>query len=1085
MADGSVVIEILGDVSKFSASLAKVERLASSALGSLGSAADAAGTALTAGVTAPLAAAGAVVGKWALQTASAAEQADIAFTTMLGPEKAKQMLSDLADFAAKTPFEMEGLTSATQKLLAYGFAAENVIPLLTSVGDATAGLGAGQEGIDAVTRALGQMQAKGKVYAEEMMQLTEVGIPAWEYLADALGTDVAGAQELVTAGAVDATTAISALQDGMDRDFGGLMAKQAETLQGRLSNLVDAAANAARKLKDTDGWESATAAIGRLADSIGPLVDKIVPVADKGLQRLAGVVEDVAGAVDGLDSGDVEKLATGLVKAAAAGPALVVAGKGLTAVSKGMDLASSASSALSKAASGASDKLLDLATSPKSADTALGKLATTLLSVPGPTVAAAAGVTVLAGVALAAFVSSAMEAQQEAETYASAMDVLSSATDLADGSMRGAAEGAEQLGGKVYELAAGVSENYADIAALADAFAEADAEANAQISSLQSARQAIAEYGGQSDLTAQQQGALRAAVETLNDQCGTNYEVVRQAGGSYEIMADGASVAKDEIYELIDAQIAQAKVDAQMSKLEELYKAQADQAADYAEALAAVEDAQKRVNEAREAAEGSDSPWITAELADAENDLESLTDTAEEYRAQMAETGDAITGVEQNIGNLTNAASGAAEGFDALVQGSQGLNALFSQTGGDIEDFAADLEASGIPIEQWRTLTEDQLMAVAAAWDGSSESISGALASSGAVLGEFSGILAESSEGMQETASIIASALGMPLDQFEQKLTEAGISTATLNEVGSANLMAMAASCGGSIDTLTWMLQNYNNVPIVDKNGNVTADTTQLIDAQGNVWTWNGTELVDKQGSAVVYWSDLTQAQQEKVVWNESGIATLDGKAVVDDSELIDAQGNKVEWNGTELKNKSAVGDIDASGIQRGIDLLNTWNSMTAQNKSATFTTTNRTINIVENQTVSSGGRAAPASAQPMALSAAPAAAAARASDAAGAAASATVQAAAARLAAVPAGAFRSGSAIAAIGEAATSAVEGRAAAAAAAAVAKAYGDLEAGLKALGRKLDAQTKRLEGAIESPVELRANRREIGRLIKEVS
>ena len=1081
MADGSVVIEILGDVSKFNASLAKVERLASSALGSLGSAADAAGTALTAGVTAPLVAAGAFVGKWAAQTASAAEQADMAFSTMLGPEKAKKMIADLADFAAETPFEMSGLTSATQKLLAYGFAAEDVIPLLTSVGDATAGLGAGQEGIDAVTRALGQMQAKGKAYAEEMMQLTEVGIPAWEYLADALGTDVAGAQELVTAGAVDANTAISALQDGMDRDFGGLMAKQAETLQGRLSNLVDAAANATRKLKDTDGWESATAAIGRLADSIGPLVDKIIPVADKGLQQLAGVVEDVADAVDGLDEGDVEKIADGLVKAAAAGPALMVAGKGLTAVSKGMDIASSASSALSKAASGASDKLLDLATSPKSANTALGKFATTMLSIPGPTAAAAAGVTVLAGVAAGAFVSSAMEAKQEAETYAAAMDVLSSAAEVADGSMQGAAEGAEQLGGKVYELADGVSENWEAIAKLGDAFGEIDSSANGQIASLQAAKQAVADYGGQTDLTAQQQGALRAAIETINDQCGTNYEVVKDSGGAYQIMADGAVAAKDSIYELVDAQIAQAKVDAQMSKLEELYKIQADQAADYAEALSAVEEAQDRVNAAREAASSSDSPWLKAELEDAENDLESLTGTMEDYRSQMEATGDAITSTEQSIGNLTNAASGAVEGFDALVQGSQGVNQLFAQTGGDIEDFAADLEASGIPLEQWGQLSEDQLMAVAAAWDGSVDSISGALARSGAALGEFSGIFTETSEGLQSTGAIIASALGMPLDQFEQKLAEAGVSTATLNEVGSANLMAMAASCGGSIDTLTWMLQNYNSTPIVDKDGNITADTTQLMDAQGQVYTWNGTQLVDKQGNAIVYWSDLTEAQQEKVVWNESGIATLDGKAVVDDSELVDAQGNKVEWNGSELEDKSAVGDIDYSGIQRGIDLLNTWNSMSAQNKSATFTTTKRTINVVENQTASSGGRAAPASAQPMSLAATSVSLAAAAPSAG--AASPALQAAATRLAAVPAGTFRSGSAIAAIGEVASSAAESRVAAAAASAVARATGDIEGGFRELGRRIDAQTKRLEGAIGSPVELRANRRELGRLMKE--
>ena len=342
MADGSVVIEILGDASKFSSELSKVQGKASKAVGAIGDAMSGAGTAMTAGITAPLVAAGGAVAKWALQTASAAEQADIAFSTMLGPERAKALLEDLADFAKNTPFEMSGLTSATQKLLAYGFAADDVIPLLTSVGDATAGLGAGQEGIDAVTRALGQMQAKGRVMSEEMLQLTEVGIPAWQYLADALGTDVAGAQELVTKGAVDAETAIQALQDGMNRDFGGLMAEQATTLQGVLSNLSDAIEAPLRKLKDTKGWTDMTEALSRLSESAGPLVERALPVLDDLLSDLAGVVTDVAGALDGLDTSDLEGIARAAVALAGAGPAMSVAGRGLQAVSKGVGLAGGA-----------------------------------------------------------------------------------------------------------------------------------------------------------------------------------------------------------------------------------------------------------------------------------------------------------------------------------------------------------------------------------------------------------------------------------------------------------------------------------------------------------------------------------------------------------------------------------------------------------------------------------------------------------------------------------------------------------------------------------------------------------------------
>ena len=88
------------------------------------------------------------------------------------------MLSDLQDFAQVTPFDLESVTNGSRRLLAMGFSAEQIIPVMTAVGDAAAGLGMQAEGIDRITLAMGQMAAKGKVSAEEIRQLAEAGIPA-------------------------------------------------------------------------------------------------------------------------------------------------------------------------------------------------------------------------------------------------------------------------------------------------------------------------------------------------------------------------------------------------------------------------------------------------------------------------------------------------------------------------------------------------------------------------------------------------------------------------------------------------------------------------------------------------------------------------------------------------------------------------------------------------------------------------------------------------------------------------------------------------------------------------------------------
>jgi len=181
-----------------------------------------------------------MLGAMGVQALIAAEQTEVGFTTMLGSaEKARQFMLDLEAFAAKTPFEMQGLTSAAQGLLAFGFGAEEILPMLTAVGDAAGGLSAGTEGINRMTRVLGQIKAKGKATTEDLMQLAEIGIPVWDILAKKIGTDIPTAMEKVTKGEIDAQTTIDGLLAGMTERFGGLMDKQSNTIGGLWSTLMD------------------------------------------------------------------------------------------------------------------------------------------------------------------------------------------------------------------------------------------------------------------------------------------------------------------------------------------------------------------------------------------------------------------------------------------------------------------------------------------------------------------------------------------------------------------------------------------------------------------------------------------------------------------------------------------------------------------------------------------------------------------------------------------------------------------------------------------------------------------------------
>lgn len=179
-----------------------------------------------------------------VQAAAQMRQYEIAFQTMLkSAEAGTQMLRDLQQFAAETPFDVPGVVSAGQQLMAFGFKAEEIIPMLTNLGDAASGLGLGTEGVSRLAYALGQMQTSGKLNAQDMMQLTSAGISAWDMLAQAAGKTVAEMKDLCSKGAIDSKAAVQTIVAGMKDQFGGMMAKTSDEVAGLLANIEETAGN--------------------------------------------------------------------------------------------------------------------------------------------------------------------------------------------------------------------------------------------------------------------------------------------------------------------------------------------------------------------------------------------------------------------------------------------------------------------------------------------------------------------------------------------------------------------------------------------------------------------------------------------------------------------------------------------------------------------------------------------------------------------------------------------------------------------------------------------------------------------------
>lgn len=176
------------------------------------------------------------------------EQYTTSLEVMLGSaSKASAMIEKMRDFAAKTPLTLENVISGGSLLMNYGVDESNLIDTMTKLGDLASG---NAEKMDRITLAYGQMLAKGKVTGEELMQMTEAGVPLQTALAESIGVTGEEFSKMVSAGKVgidDLNKAITGLTTG-DGKFAGMMEKQSQTMQGMLSTLQDNISEFLRKM---------------------------------------------------------------------------------------------------------------------------------------------------------------------------------------------------------------------------------------------------------------------------------------------------------------------------------------------------------------------------------------------------------------------------------------------------------------------------------------------------------------------------------------------------------------------------------------------------------------------------------------------------------------------------------------------------------------------------------------------------------------------------------------------------------------------------------------------------------------------
>lgn len=187
------------------------------------------------------------------------QKTSIAFETMLGSkEKADALMTQMVETAAKTPFDLQGVTSGAKQLLAYGTSADKVNETLVRLGNIASGLSIP---LGDLVYLYGTSMSQGRLFTQDVNQFMGRGIPLVAELAKELGKTESEIRKMVTEGKVGFPELQKVIENMTNEGgkFYNLMEMQSTTLSGQISNLGDAWDSMLNSIgEDTQGIASMT-----------------------------------------------------------------------------------------------------------------------------------------------------------------------------------------------------------------------------------------------------------------------------------------------------------------------------------------------------------------------------------------------------------------------------------------------------------------------------------------------------------------------------------------------------------------------------------------------------------------------------------------------------------------------------------------------------------------------------------------------------------------------------------------------------------------------------------------------------------
>ena len=211
-----------------------------------------------------------------IKLAADLEEIGVRFEVLVGNAKdAQQLVTQMRELANTTALTFAGLQRNAQTMLAFGVAADKIIPSLQQIGDITSG---DTERMQRLSLAFAQMSAAGRLMGQDLLQMINAGFNPLQEISEKTGVSMVELKKQMESGAISAELVAMAFDSATSEGgrFNGMLEKSKDTFNGQMRQL--------------------NSELEKISTSIG---EEILPA----LKQVVGLISQAA------ENGKVEKVA--------------------------------------------------------------------------------------------------------------------------------------------------------------------------------------------------------------------------------------------------------------------------------------------------------------------------------------------------------------------------------------------------------------------------------------------------------------------------------------------------------------------------------------------------------------------------------------------------------------------------------------------------------------------------------------------------------------------------------------------------------------------------------------------------------